>query len=849
MTRNAATCSIHEIDHRLTRADAAVEHAIEHVLDFPAELTERGSANQASGSLEGVERSADRRQLIKIGGVGLPARQLLLQVADLLADFLEEDVADVIVDFIADLGGKAGGQEFGRNRHLFLDLFLDLDPLILAVVFDRRSLGRRQAQPGQILRRCLQGARFADHEIGHIGARQHFHVRLRVGGLRCGADNWIVVAGRSRRRLGGSRWHHGRWRRGRRVRLRRQRSGRDVGVVAGLRDARLDRRRRPVAKRLQAVAGDVEDGLAIAPVFARRIEVVLDRSQRIGQAIHLLGRRHAPMRDQLDLHEAHDRGDECAGIGEIEHAQRAGDLFQQFGDALDPRVIPRRFDEGDDVLLGLLQVDAGLAHQRVEHAAALGLRQRGLAGRLFTGCLADAVDVVVERCFHVQQRAGDVEQCALVDRALAACHLLEHLALVVDHATRHAEPEHAEGVADAVERFGLGLEVARIGVLAAQVDVERLLDAQQIVLDGGRYGIEQRAVAARHRALRMFEFGLGRQQRIELVDAADLRDARRAGAGGFGLREVVEQVLAQLAWRARRERGLAAVGKPMDLAVDATEQQLDRHARLQAAVGDAVGDAGGDPPQTTRLDTVRQAAQTVEHLAEAAHMFECGLVAEPLEQGRLEGQPQAQRLRTQLGLRQLACGASRRVGQRRGKVGREQGRFAQQVLAEHRAQIVEQRQQDDRNVLVAALQALEVIGQLHHAAHEHRVGLVALAHGVGHERIGDALHVLDHHRRAVQLDHAQGALHLVQVTRAVAQRLRVVGFFHLEFERFARLGERGIECRFHPAQRSEGTIVVKFHAVDLDGEAACDAGAPSRREAVVQRGGWRLLITFLSLAA
>jgi hypothetical protein len=71
----------------------------------------------------------------------------------------------------------------------------------------------------------------------------------------------------------------------------------------------------------------------------------------------------------------------------------------------------------------------------------------------------------------------------------------------------------------------------------------------------------------------------------------------------------------------------------------------------------------------------------------------------------------------------------------------------------------------------------------------------------------------------------------------------------MALERLARLRERGIECRLDPAQRGEGAIVVEFHAFDLGGDAACAAGAPSGRAAVVRRGRWRLLIEVFSPAA
>ena len=73
-----------------------------------------------------------------------------------------------------------------------------------------------------------------------------------------------------------------------------------------------------------------------------------------------------------------------------------------------------------------------------------------------------------------------------------------------------------------------------------------------------------------------------------------------------------------------------------------------------------------------------------------------------------------------------ACDVGRLGARHRAlQVGREQHAFAQAGFAARGAQLVEQRQQDDRDVLVAALQALQVIGQQHDAAHQRRAGFVA----------------------------------------------------------------------------------------------------------------------------
>ena len=83
-----------------------------------------------------------------------------------------------------------------------------------------------------------------------------------------------------------------------------------------------------------------------------------------------------------------------------------------------------------------------------------------------------------------------------------------------------AQAHHAERVGDAAQRFHLRLQVGDAGLLGAQVQVERVLDAQQVFLDRGGDGVEQRAVAAAQAAARMREFGFGRQLRGEVEGVA-----------------------------------------------------------------------------------------------------------------------------------------------------------------------------------------------------------------------------------------------------------------------------------------------------------------------------------------
>jgi len=113
-------------------------------------------------------------------------------------------------------------------------------------------------------------------------------------------------------------------------------------------------------------------------------------------------------------------------------------------------------------------------------------------------------------------------------------------------------------------------------------------------------------------------------------------------------------------------------------------------------------------------------------------------------------------------------------------------------MAAHGAQVVQQRQQHEREIAPAGEHALQIGGQLHHGAHQRVETLrLALALGVrGEQVLRDVLHLLGEQRRAVDLQHPQHALHLVQVLRALLEEGGVVGLLDVALERAARGGER-----------------------------------------------------------
>ena len=376
-------------------------------------------------------------------------------------------------------------------------------------------------------------------------------------------------------------------------------------------------------------------------------------------------------------------------------------------------------------------------------------------------------------------------------------------------------PEHAERIGDAAERFDLRLQAVDAGLAAAQVQVEYVLDPQQVFLDRGGHGVEQCAVAAGEAAARVLEFGLasGRVRR-EVERVAQALQAPACAPSVWATW--------YSSWRVGSSAA-SARGKPKPSSSNKRRVSRSTLANAWRSAGVGASAPSRSAPADRRGDPQHAAVGFFGRPARAGHR------ARRRARRHWPGAPSsghgdsasrscdssgAASVRAPRARRRLFGSVRwRRIRQRALEVGREQHAFAQAGFAARGAQLVEQRQQDDRNVLVAALQTLEVIGQQHDAAHQRRAGFVARsAHDRDSQRLRQLLHLLGDHRRGVQLDHAQRALHLVQVLRAQAHLAAVAGIFGEGLDLDARLAQRLVELRLDPAERGVVDRVAQWRS-------------------------------------
>ena len=488
-------------------------------------------------------------------------------------------------------------------------------------------------------------------------------------------------------------------------------------------------------------------------------------------------------------------------------------------------MLPAGFHEGHDGVLDAAGIADRLLHQRRNDTKCLAARQpvHGFAVRRFVFG-TQAFDVVVQRGLDIQQRAGHIEQGLLIGRAQAVGDLVEYAALFGDHAARYRQRQHAQGVTHPFEHFALCSQLRGVGILLAQEQIERFLDAQQIVFQCTRHGIEQGAVVPRHRATGMFQFARIRQQAVQVVGGAQLLHVR---AALLGLGHEVKQFGRHFVRIARTEAVFPVFDQQADVAVDLADQLAHfgglalEHALLQP-----FQHAGGDPPQAPAMHVMATRGDRQQGLAHADQLLCHILPAEPGQQLVLETQAQAGQLGAMRRGIRLAHGGGRLLGQERVQIGVEHRGLGQRLLAARAAQVVQQRQQHHRHVAVAAGKPLQVIRQLHQAAHQRGIGFLAMGYLVVHQGADQGFHLRRDLGRAIQLDHLQRAEHLMQMIRAGAHEIALVGIVDVGLQCLARNRQGIVEFRLDPLQRGEIDVVLKSHA-PLSAVAPCRHGKTS----------------------
>ena len=411
-----------------------------------------------------------------------------------------------------------------------------------------------------------------------------------------------------------------------------------------------------------------------------------------------------------------------------------------------------------------------------------------------------AHQLVVELVLDADERGRDLNQECVIGRKFAGNDLIQAPGLAHDVGAQLAQPQNAQRVCDLAQQRRLRAELPRLPGATTHKDVEDVFDLGEVLANSGRHRLHELDGGGGEILALLLDVLVHRQKLGETKRGAH-RD--RSRTRGLGAAHVIEKIIEKLDRRGLCVARLALLVEAFDLAVCQSQQALDRDTALEGAFLQRLDDCADHPPQLEHRLMGRNLFNLAGYRRQDLEVLLDALAADPADEPDLEtrAQPPPPLLDRQRQLtRPHGEGLRLLVGL---QIQEQQSALGEERAAAHGAQIIQQRQQHERQIPAAGQHALEVAWQLHHRAHQRIQALgLALALRGGCEQIArDVLHFLGEQRRAVDLKYAQHALHLVQLTGAALEEREVERLLNVAFKRGARLGERRIQL---PAYEIEG---------------------------------------------
>ncbi len=149
---------------------------------------------------------------------------------------------------------------------------------------------------------------------------------------------------------------------------------------------------------------------------------------------------------------------------------------------------------------------------------------------------------------------------------------------------------------------------------------------------------------------------------------------------------------------------------------------------------------------------------------------------------------------------------------RGGQVRFEQRGIRQQGFATGGPEVVKQWQQHHREIVLAAGQMLEVLGQLQDGLHQDFNGFVGIGNGFVEYGLGELFHLLGEQGCTVELDHLQGAMYLMEIIQAEAQARGVVTILDIRFQCMLTLGQRVLYLSPNPVEGDAVMVIAHNHS-------------------------------------
>ena len=523
----------------------------------------------------------------------------------------------------------------------------------------------------------------------------------------------------------------------------------------------------------QALGSHGEDAVApLGVVFGQAFQVIVDAGNHVCQGIQFGPGGYLSRREQLLDNITPAIADDRCALRQWQHVQTAAHAVEQIGDGLQQSMIPLPDDEGVDRFAAFFQRIARFLYHLAMHqhhilgcGQALHVAALPVTGRLTA--LALHAENAVQAGLHVQQAPRHIHQRGIVDHRLTGGELAYQLGLFLQYPPWLAQTQHGQGVGNLLHGGNERRQILGAGTIAAHEQIQLILDQQQFLAERFNHRLHGTAVRtdqARAGGL-IGDVVIGKQclELIALLERVKTRTAARA------LGHIEQQVAQQFRCRRGVQCRAALIEQMTDFPVSLTQQLLDGSPCVDDTVLHTLYHAGVGGPQVRVGRSLTQRLQAGEHLAELTRVGLDILIANDARMGNLHCLTQLAQLPDGVLVAQVA-GA---LGALRGTAGinvrGKQGVLGQQVFTAGGAHVVEQRQEHQRQITTAGLDAVQIGGQLQYGLHQHVEAFALTAGGSVHQRLGKLLHFLGEQSRAVEFDHLKCAVNLVNIGQAETQ--------------------------------------------------------------------------------
>ena len=490
--------------------------------------------------------------------------------------------------------------------------------------------------------------------------------------------------------------------------------------------------------------------------------------------------------------------------------------------------VPVGVDVVDDHVLGLLQADARFLDHNLVNLRQVGGRQTAF----FLTLRLHGADHAGQRRFDVEQGPGDIHEDRVIGCALALGEAQDHRQLVNDDLARLTETQHRQGVGDLPQRRQQAVEIGSVLTIAAHEQVQALLDPHQLLAQRRQYRTHGVAVRPCQSCTFLIDHCAVRQRVIQSVA---IFHGQHLPGGVFGFGYVEQQTLEQLRRRRLIDGGHALFEQALEFFVGFLEQAAQGRAVGNRTGAHAFDQRRSDLPQRAQGCVTAQAFKATEYFGQITEVGLVILLAEQADQGHLQHLPQfAQHARQvrRFQMRQRRFVQRRQIGQQRA----EQAGFRQQAFATGAAQVVDQRQHHQRQVASRTLNPVEVDRQLPQGLHQQVQRLVTMADAALLQGAYKLLHLFGEQGRAVEFDHLQTAVNLMNARQAIAQRVRRLRIIQQGFDGVMSLLQRFGNLAFDPF---EGHIVVPITHNHLSYHFSQNANARRRFKLCPSPAPWR----------